>query len=149
MNIEKIIREYLPEIIHMSLATSADNKPWVCEVHFAYDDDLNLYFFSTTDRRHCEELRNNKFVAGNIVKQHAMGEKPCGVYFEGEAEQLEGVDESHIAYKTYSERYPNFSHWANLGDGGRLYKISVNDYYVFDVTGKVQPPGKHHLPWGK
>ena len=32
--IERIIREYLPQIIHMSLATVKDNKPWVCEVHF-------------------------------------------------------------------------------------------------------------------
>ncbi|MDO8335314.1 MAG: pyridoxamine 5'-phosphate oxidase family protein [Candidatus Saccharibacteria bacterium] len=149
MNIENFIREYLPNVIHLSLATSADNKPWVCEVHFAYDDDLNLYFFSTTDRRHCEELRNNKYVAGNIVKQHAMGEKPRGVYFEGVAEQLENVDENHIAYKTYAARYPEFRHWEKLGGDSRLYKIKVSDYYIFDVTGQIQPPGKHQLSWKK
>ena len=42
--IEKIIREYITKIPHMSLAAVSDNKPWVCEVHFAYDNDLNLYF---------------------------------------------------------------------------------------------------------
>jgi len=37
MNIEQKIREYLPQVIHLSLATSSENKPWVGEVHFAYD----------------------------------------------------------------------------------------------------------------
>jgi len=149
MNIENLIREYLPTVLHMSLATSADNKPWVSEVHFAYDDELNFYFFSDTNRRHCEELRANKYVSGNIVRQHGADEKPSGVYFEGEAEQLEHVDTEDIAYKTYVERYPNFHSWHNLGTKGRLYKIKVSNYYVFDVTGKVQPPGKHQLAWKK
>ncbi len=47
MDVEKVIREYLPKVIHMSLATCVDNRPWVCEVHFVYDDDLNLYWRST------------------------------------------------------------------------------------------------------
>ncbi|HLZ15367.1 MAG TPA: hypothetical protein VKQ34_05305 [Candidatus Saccharimonadales bacterium] len=38
LDIEQIIRDYLPDVVHMSLATCKDNKPWVCEVHFAYDD---------------------------------------------------------------------------------------------------------------
>ncbi len=41
-NLEQIIREYIPQIVHMSLATTADSKPWVCEVHFAYDDAPNV-----------------------------------------------------------------------------------------------------------
>ena len=73
MNIEKIIREYIPEIIHMSLATSSHNTPWVCEVHYAFDDDLNLYFRSLSSRRHSQEIANNPKVAGNIIKQYKLG----------------------------------------------------------------------------
>lgn len=47
MDIEKTIRNYFPQVIHMSLATCADNKPWICEVHYVFDNELNLYFRST------------------------------------------------------------------------------------------------------
>lgn len=36
LNIEKIIQNHLPQVIHMSLATSASNKPWISEVHFIF-----------------------------------------------------------------------------------------------------------------
>ena len=75
-NVEQAIRDYLPQIIHMSLGTSRDNKPWVCEVHFAFDQELNLYFRSRTNSRHCLEIKDNPNVAGNIVTQHHGEEKP-------------------------------------------------------------------------
>ena len=62
-DVEKVIREYLPEVIHMSLATSHNNVPWICEVHYAFDDELNLYFRSLQSRRHSKEIAENKQVA--------------------------------------------------------------------------------------
>lgn len=110
MDIEQAIREYLSEIIHMSLATCAGGRPWVCEVHFAFDEDLNLYFRSKPSRRHSEEIAANPNVAGNMVTQHQLGDKVRGVYFEGKAELLENVGEQHPAYVLYKERF-------NLFDG--------------------------------
>lgn len=52
----------------MSLATSADNKPRVCEVYFVYDTDLNFYFRSKTSRRHSQEIAKNPYVSANIVE---------------------------------------------------------------------------------
>jgi uncharacterized protein YhbP (UPF0306 family) len=88
--IENIIRQYIPQVLHMSLATVAGNKPWVCEVHFAYDDSMNLYWMSTADRRHSQEIEKNPNVSGNIITQHFLNQKPRGVYFEGQAHKLEG-----------------------------------------------------------
>ena len=88
LNIEQAIREYLPGVVHMSLATSKDNKPWVCEVHFAYDQELNIYFRSLASRRHSQEIAQNPYVAGNIVEQHELGQKVRGVYFEGKAHRV-------------------------------------------------------------
>src|SRR2546430_7154060 len=99
LDIEKTIREYLPQIIHMSLSTCADNKPWICEVHFAYDDELNLYFASNKNSRHATEIRANLQVAGNIVTQHFLNQKARCVSFEGIAEQIEDIDENHPAYQ--------------------------------------------------
>lgn len=147
MNIEAIIRSYLPQVIHMSLATCSDNKPWVCEVHYAYDDDLNLYFRSTPDRRHSREIAANPNVAGNIVTQHHLDQKVRGVYFEGMAEKLTNVDESSIAYTVVAARLglgPEILKDSNTDSGHGFYRIKVSDYYLFDSYGPG-PSAKHHL----
>lgn len=150
LNVEQTIRDYLPDVLHMSLATCADGKPWVCEVHFGYDDDLNLYFRSKPSRRHSQEIASNPNVAGSVVTQHGLADKPRGVYFEGAAQLLQGVDENHIAYKAINGRLnlgPKILEEAEPDDGHKFYKISVSNYYVFDVRESI-PAQKYHLAWG-
>jgi uncharacterized protein YhbP (UPF0306 family) len=151
MEIENFIREYLPEVVHMSLGTSRDNKPWVCEVHFAFDNDLNVYFRSLKSRRHSQEIADNPRVAGNIVKQHPLGVAPSGVYFEGTASLLDQDDDIEAAFKYLDERLglgPDVLVEAKSDDGHNIYKISVENWYVFGKIGdqKIQ---KYQLEWGK
>lgn len=150
MDVEKTIRQYLPQVVHMSLATSKDNKPWVCDVHFAFDEDLNLYFRSLTLRRHSQEIAENSNVAGNIVTQHFLNQPGVrAVYFEGTAKMLEAGDEQQKAFETLSKRL-------QLGDeileeaqrpyGHQFYKITVENFYLFDsYTSK--PSQKYELKW--
>lgn len=147
--IEQTIREYIEQIVHMSLATCVDNKPWVCEVHFSYDDELNIYFRSTNDRRHCLELEQNPNVAGNIVTQHHKNQKVRGVYFEGTAESLGIVDENNPAYKAVEKRYGKASTIQAVSEKAgepRYYKITVKNWYLFDAYSS-DPPQKYQLPW--
>lgn len=151
MDIEKTIREYLPQIIHMSLATCVGNSPWVCEVHYVFDDDLNLYFRSLKSRRHSNEIEINPKVAGNMITQHKISEKPRGVYFEGLAEELIDVDENHPAYKLYCERFNTDSsilEEAKREDGHKFYKITVTKFYLFDSR-ESNPSQKYELAWGR
>lgn len=135
----------------MSLATCVDSKPWVCEVHYAYDEELNLYFNSLPSRRHSQEIAQNPNVSGNIVVQHSLGEKPQGVYFEGKAKMVENPEEIEVALREYGTRFTDRVDFAKAElakeDGSRFYKITVSNFYVFDVRGKLSPPGKHHLSW--
>ena len=146
--IESIIREYIPQIIHMSLATVKDNKPWVCEVHFSYDDELNLYFMSSTKTRHAIEILGNPHVAGNIVTQHHKNQKVRCVDFEGTATALSSAEAEQTAYPAYVSRYGESEGLLNeiRKDGdARFFKITVKDFYLFDSYGEER--GKHHLPW--
>ncbi len=148
-DIEKTIREYLPKVIHISLATCRENHPWICEVHYVYDESLNLYFRSNAQRRHSQEIANNSLVAGNIVQQHAVGEKPRGVYFEGVAELLEDVDEQHPAYLLYCQRFGTSAtilEEARTEKGHKFYKITVSKFYVFDSR-ESSPSQKYELSW--
>lgn len=150
-DVEQTIREYLPQTFHMSLGTSRDNKPWVCEVHFAFDDDLNLYWRSTPDRRHSQEIADNPNVAGNIVVQHPLDLAPRGVYFEGKAKLLGEGAELDAAFKALSERNGTTQEKLDeaLADptAHQFYKVAVDTFYLFD--GRESSPGqKYELPWG-
>lgn len=148
-NIEKVIREYLPEVIHLSLATTVDNSPWICELHYVFDQDLNLYFRSTPSRRHSKEIEKNPKVAGNIIKQHSTEQKPRGIYFEGHGEMLQNVDKSHVAYKLYCERFrtnESILEEAQTKEGHKFYKITVNKFYLFDSI-ESKPSQKYELDW--
>jgi uncharacterized protein YhbP (UPF0306 family) len=148
-DVEKTIREYLPSVIHLSLATSNHDKPWICEVHYVYDNDLNLYFRSTPLRRHSQEINSNNKVAGNIVQQHGLTDKPRGVYFEGTAKLLENVTKDDVAYKLYCERFgtgESILEEALTTDGHKFYKITVSTFYLFDSR-ESKPSQKYELSW--
>lgn len=149
VDVEQVIRDYLPGVLHMSLATVANDRPWVCEVHFAYDDDLNLYFRSLAARRHSQELAANPNVAGNIVRQYELDEPVVGVYFEGVASQLKSADDQKRAFACLKDRLQlsgTSLEEAKQGDGHQFYKVEVQDWYVFGCFG--QPSGqKYQLSW--
>lgn len=148
-DIEKTIREYLPEVIHVSLATVKDNKPWVCEVHYAFDESLNLYYRSLTSRRHSEEIAQNENVAGNIVRQYQPGESPVGVYFEGTAKVLQPGEELDKAFESLDTRLkigPEKLEEAKDPNGHQFYKVTVKNWFVF---GNLDGNGaqKYELAW--
>lgn len=148
--IEKVIREYITKVPHMSLATVNQNKPWVCEVHFANDENLNLYLVSKVTTRHCQEIASNPNVGGTIVRQHSLDETPAGVYFEGQVERIESPSQDDIIrYTTALNRdAQELTSQLAEGDGKSMYKISVSNWAIFgNFDGKGH--AKHELEWGQ
>ena len=149
MDIEKIVREYIDKSLHMSLGTASNNKPWVSEVHFVYDDDLNLYWRSLASRRHSQEIAANPNVAGNIVRQHSLGDYPHGIYFEGTAELVASPGEREKLFPLFQKRLgakEGILEEAARADGHQFYKITVNNWYAF---GKFSGDSsqKYELTW--
>lgn len=150
IDVEQIVREYIDKTVHMSLATVKDNKPWVCELHFAYDDDLNIYWRSTASRRHSKELEDNPNVAGNIVPTYDL-ETGCGgaIYFEGTAECV--TDEAEIrkiflAFKKCLNKTEEIIEDALSDDGHRIYKVTVKNWVAFGKF-EDQPMQRYELEW--
>lgn len=139
MDIEAIIREYVNKTIHMSLGTSTpDGKPWVCEVHFVYDDNLNLYWRSLSSRRHSLEIADNPNVAGNIVRQHSLEEYPHAIYFEGEAVLVDDINEQKKILPLFETRLgadADTLEEAQEPDGHKFYKVTVKNWYAFGKFG--------------
>jgi uncharacterized protein YhbP (UPF0306 family) len=151
--IETVIREYITKVPHMSLATVSNSNPWVCEVHFAYDSGLNLYFVSLMTTRHAQEIALNPNVSGSIVRQHALTEAPSGIYFEGQAERLEIVTQEDIQrYATILNRdVEQVTDKLTAVDGkpiSAMYKVNVTNWAAF---GNFDGNGhrKHELNWEK
>jgi uncharacterized protein YhbP (UPF0306 family) len=149
MDTEQAIRDYLPDILHMSLATSRDNRPWVCEVHFAYDSNLNLYFRSLLSRRHSQDIQINPNVAGNIVTQHSLNQKVRAVYFEGIASVLNADKDIKMAFECLKARFhlkEEVLSEASSEEGHKIFKVNVKNFYVFDGRDS-NPAQKYELPW--
>lgn len=147
MDVEATIRDYIKNVLHMSLGTCINNKPWVCEVHFTYDDDLNLYFASDANRRHCKEISMNPNVSGTIHEQHTIDMRPRGLYYEGTAERLTDVTEDSTAFKLFVDRFnfsPDMLESATAEEGPKFFKITVSDWYLFDGR-ESKPSQKYHL----
>lgn len=148
--LEEIIREYVDKSIHMSLATCVENQPWVSEVHFVYDDDLNLYFRSLPTRRHSQEIAQNPHVAGNIVRQHELTDYPHAVYFEGEAGVMTDEGEFERVYELMAERLGAdgaIIEETKRPDGHAFYKITVKNWSAFGKFGR-NSGDKYTLAWG-
>lgn len=151
IDVEKIVREYIDKTLHMSLATASGNKPWVCEVHFAYDEELNLYFRSRLSTRHAQEIAENHNVAGNVVRQHALDEYPHAIYFEGTAKHLTDSSEIQRAFPYFKQRLGADSAILDeVGqDGGHeFFKVTVENWYAFGKFGGDKGQ-KHKLEWNK
>ena len=148
-NIENIVRELIDNSIHMSLATVSENKPWVCEVHFVYDEGLNLYWRSLPSRRHSKELMKNPYVAGNIVKQHSLEEYPSAIYFEGTGEVIDDDKEIKKLFPLFAKRLgakPEIIDETKTAEGHKFYKVTVSTWYAFGKFGSDKG-AKHTLQW--
>lgn len=147
MDVEKIVREYIDKTVHMSLATVSGDRPWVCEVHFGFDDRLNLFFVSKKSTRHCQEIAGNPHVAGNIVRQHGLSDSPHGIYFEGTATLLSSPTDDEI--ESYCGRLGRDAEELKqlLSEESGLYKIEVANWAAF---GKFdgEKNRKYELAWG-
>ncbi len=93
MKLRKLIKDYLKKAKLMQLSTSVNNQPWTCSVWFASDEELNIYWFSSTTRRHSKEVMRNPKVGGAIVLPHTPADKPRGLQFQGIAEQVKSKRE--------------------------------------------------------
>lgn len=98
-DLKKLIRKYLQSKRVMHLATSVKNKPWVCNLHYYTDEDLNFYWISTLERRHSKEITNNQHVAVTIkVHEDTPDEQyVIGLSAEGKAELMTEKDAKKIA----------------------------------------------------
>lgn len=136
-DVKQLIEDYLEEVIIMQLATSDDSQPWCCSLHYAFDDDFNLYWISTPETRHSKEISKNPKVAGTIVREHKKEDKPRGLSFQGTAREITDANEIRKLITAYEKRFD----WAGAGaeiisgkNPHHLYQIKPEKFIYIDAV---------------
>ncbi len=146
MDIKQLAKEHIKDSLVMQLATSHDNKPWACSVHFLADDDLNLYWMSVTDCRHSEDIAANPCAAAAIAVHTEM--PLIGVQIEGTVDQLEFADYEPILHK-YAERHSRDDFVGNALSGKvpfKLYRLTPTLISIFDLKNFPKSPKQEWRP---
>jgi len=103
---EKRIIDFIHKHHIFTLATAANNQPYVCTCFYIYIDHLNLIVFTTDhDTRHADEMIKQPYVAGAIALETSIIGKIQGVQFTGIAKELHG-EEYEIANTAYLKKFP-------------------------------------------
>lgn len=138
MDLKKQISNYLKTARVMQLATSVNNHPWACNVHYYSDDDLNFFWVSMTSRRHSEEIEKNPNVAVTVkIHEDTMEEKyVIGISAEGKAEVLNNEEVNKIGNQYISKLDKNPKLLEDiLADKGdfKFYKLTPSKIVLFDI----------------
>ena len=136
VEVKTLVKGYMEEAKLMQLATSANGQPWVCSVWFAADEDLNIYYFSSTLRRHSREVAANRKVSGAIALPHTPLDKPKGVQFQGDAEMLTEKADIDDAISLYAGRiFPKEKVLELMERSSHaFYRIRPTMFVLFDVV---------------
>lgn len=122
----------------MQLSTAVDNQPWVCNVWFSADKDLNIYWFSATNRRHSKEVVKNNKVAAAIVLPHTPKDPPRGLQLQGVAEVVTNPKDIATATLLFAKRIfskRQISDFMAMKDRPhRFYKIKPTQFVLFDTV---------------
>jgi len=97
--------DYLASHNTMTLATCTGEMPWAATVFYA-SDDLKLYFFSSPESRHCQNLAANPRVAVTIQEDYKDWRLIKGIQIEGKVVLVDSVMEKAKAIAVYARKYP-------------------------------------------
>lgn len=147
-DLKNLILDYMEQQKLMQLASAADGSPWVCSVWFGFDENLNIYFFSSVTRRHSQEIEKDSRVAGAIAMPHEPSDPPRGLQFEGVAEKLDRADDIAQARETYQGRIFDVEtidgFMSHKERPHAFYRIRPSQFVLFDVVNFPDDPRQEY-----
>lgn len=135
----------------MVLATYGDH-PWIANVFYSFDKDLNIYFISTPTTIHGRQMEKNKKVAAAIVD---TDQKPSdlkkGLQIYGYVEKVSGINKVRYALRLWKDflnvQRPDIS-FENMKKGlykGKMYKLIPKKIKLFDQEKFKVPDGEEPI----
>ena len=148
-NTEQLIQEYFKKAKLMQLATVSSGKPWVSNVWFVADKDMNIYWFSSITRRHSIEVMRDSHVSAAICLPQTPADSPRGVQLEGSAELVTKPSEVAIAMGYFIGRIFSIHQikyfMADKETPHRFYKIKPTSIVLFDAVNFPDQPKQEYV----
>lgn len=144
---DAVIR-YLDEVPLMQLATVSAEQPWVASVFFAADNMHELFWISSPNARHSQELQRNDRVAATVALPAPYGPTWQGVQIEGTASEVK-PEEIEALFQAYAERFN--AHYRLPGllknqDENRLYRLKPSLFVLYDNRSFPSEPRQEWRP---
>lgn len=125
----EIIKIYMSERFQMVLATYGAH-PWAVTLYYSFDEDLNIFFLSSPETLHCQQIADNPNVAIAIADSpQSPSSKKIGLQIAGTAERISGksriihaLDLWKRSLRVTSEKY-TYEGMVNKLIDGRMYKV--------------------------
>lgn len=102
-DIGALVRSILEKGHLLSLATVDEGGPWVSDLVYVFDDDLNIYWLSMPEARHSKAILKHPMVAGTVTISTRSKEPNEAIQIAGTAEKIEG-DIIEMATKHLAKR---------------------------------------------
>jgi uncharacterized protein YhbP (UPF0306 family) len=142
----KIITSYLKTSSMMQLATSQDNKPWVCTVYYVIDETLTMYWISLPSRRHSTEIDSNSSTSIALAITQIPGQDVIGVQGEGISTSVSDPIEIAHAISLYADVYKTGDTWKQDFLAGKnehiVYRFKPDAFVLFDESNYPQDTRK-------
>lgn len=137
MKPDDVVRQHLPQVNVMQLATTLHDLPYLCTVHYYSDEDLNLYWCSKLESRHSQEIKQHPNVAAYVLAHENTSEEDyvIGMTIAGKAELVGAKIDPKIA-KAYAKKLdhgPDFvEQLANDETAWKFYRLKPSSIVLFD-----------------
>ena len=131
----------------MQLATEQGGQPNICTLHYAFDEQLCLYWMSFRDTNHSQELKANSRTSVTIL--HDEAKYQC-VHIKGEAFELNGRGATD-AHKLYWDRFESIlgsevKTWSDSQPNRVMYVFKPSNFVLFDRTNFPHSPRQEFTP---
>jgi uncharacterized protein YhbP (UPF0306 family) len=150
MEIDELIHGQLSAGRVMQLATTDGQQPWCCTVYFVADKYFNLYWISTKERRHSQELQRNPRVAAAVPVRYIPDKDKAALQIEGMARLVGDPVEIRCVMRSYTDRYARGEHFYEDFLAGRnphdLYRLTPHRIAVFDSAALPEGPVDWRAP---
>lgn len=137
MEVKDLVKKYLPTVNIMQLATSKNDQPWVCTLHYYHDDELNFYWISTPERRHSQDIKTNPKVSITVLVHENTPDEPyvIGISLEGIAEHI-GTDMEDGVVEAFQNKHDKDSEFMRDVKNGtnphQFYKFTPKNIVMFN-----------------
>lgn len=104
--IDKRIIRFIKKHHVLTLATAADNKPYCANCFYIYDEEKNLFIYTTSDdTEHGKQANKNPNVAASVVLETSTVGKIQGLQISGKMYRPENQLRKDCK-KKYLKRFP-------------------------------------------